>query len=71
MGELRNFKEPAKQRVLVVATTAKHADNDEELCRSARLIWARNFGAPREKRKAALTERLQVQARRQKRKTEY
>ena len=70
MGELRNFKQPAKQRVLVLATSAQHAEKDAELCSSARLIWARNFGAPREKRRAALPERLQVLARRQKRKAE-
>jgi hypothetical protein len=58
MGELRKFKEPAKQRVLVLANSTKLAEKAAELSNSARLIWARNFGAPREKRRAALPERL-------------
>jgi hypothetical protein len=70
MGERRNFRERAKQRVLVLSTSARHATKDAELCSSARLLWAANFGRPRAKRQAALPERLQVQALRQKRKAE-
>jgi hypothetical protein len=70
MGERRNFRERAKQRVLVLSTSARHSTKDADLCSSARLLWAANFGRPRAKRQAALPERLQVQALRQKRKAE-
>jgi hypothetical protein len=69
MGERRS-RERAKQRVLVLSSSARHATKDAELCSSARLIWAINFGVPRAKRQAALPERLQVQALRRKRKAE-
>ena len=67
MGERRNFRERAKQRVLVLSTSVRHAAKDAELCSSARLIWAVNFGVPRAKRRASLPESLQVQVLRLKR----
>jgi hypothetical protein len=55
---------------LVLSAFTRHATKYAELCNSARLIWAVNFGLPRAKRQAALPENLQVQALRRKRKAE-
>ena len=70
LREHRNFKPNGKQRVLVLATSTPEDRRDTQLCHEARLVWARNFGVPRNKRRPALPARLCVLERQQKRKAE-
>ena len=71
LGEHRNFNQQGKQRVLVLSSSKKNATTDVKIVGAARWIWACNFGAPRAKRQAALPDRLQILAQRQKRKAEH